>query len=326
MIHVLLRRRIQEAQWLLLPSAAAVWAFCWFRVWLVSRLDTSRFKEILDLLPSDWQRFMSVDFAWLITYPGRISLAYDELIVVGCVSIWAIARGSDCVSGELGRGTLEMLLAQPVNRLTVLGTQALVTIVGLAVLAGSAWLGTWCGIQATAVKQKVTPAWHLPVPLPGFGSDVPIPFAEPETQRIPMRDLVEAKLFVAPSVGLFALGLMMAGFTTCMSAWDRYRWRTIGLVVAVYLAQGVLKLAGMSTPDLAWMKWLSAFTPYEPEGFVRVADQTPEYVWRLAVYSPDGVWLDHGPLAYCLLMGSLGVGFYFVGTIIFCRRDLPAPL
>ena len=76
------------------------------------------------------RELLKLPFEQLATYSGRIALAYDLPIVILCVSVWAIARGSDCVSGELGRGTMEMLLAQPVSRLQVLLTQATVTTIG----------------------------------------------------------------------------------------------------------------------------------------------------------------------------------------------------
>ena len=41
---------------------------------------------------------------------------YVHPLVLFSAVIWAIMRGSDCVSGEIGRGTMEMLLAQPVRR------------------------------------------------------------------------------------------------------------------------------------------------------------------------------------------------------------------
>ena len=180
MIRVLFRRRIHEAKWLLLACSAAMILFCWVRVWIVSRLDTTRFKKILDLVPDDWQKFLTVDFAWMITYPGRISLAYEELIVVGCVSIWAIARGSDCVSGALGRGTMEMLLAQPISRFAVISSQALVTIVGTAVVAGSSWIGNWLGILTNSAKREVTASWHLPIPPSMLSPSAPhIPYIAP---------------------------------------------------------------------------------------------------------------------------------------------------
>jgi len=326
MIHVLIRRRIDEAKWLLAACSIAMLWFCWLRVWLVSRLDTGRFKEILDLLPSDWQRFTPVDFAWLITYEGRISLVYDELIVVGCVSLWAIARGSDCVSGELGRGTLEMLLAQPLSRRAVMISQAGVTVVGVAVLSFFAWFGTWCGIHTMSAKQVVTPAFHLPIPLPFVGSEIPIPFAEPQTMYIPMVDLVDAGLFVPASVNLFAFGLMLAGFSTLMSSWDRYRWRTIGIVVGVYAFQIVAKLFGMSADELVWLKFVSAFTAYEPESLVRIADELPQFTWSFTMRQSDGTWMGYGPMCFHTIMASIGIATYAIALRVFSRRDLPAPL
>ena len=64
---------------------------------------------------------MPVSFAQIATSAGRIAVAYDDPIVLLLVTVWAISRGSDAVSGELNRGTMEMVLAQPVTRLGVLG-------------------------------------------------------------------------------------------------------------------------------------------------------------------------------------------------------------
>ncbi|MCA9119996.1 MAG: ABC transporter permease subunit [Planctomycetaceae bacterium] len=326
MIRILIRRRINEAKWLLAACSIAMVWFCWLRVWLVSRLDTGRFKEILDLLPSDWQRYTPVDFAWLITYEGRISLAYDELVVVGCVSLWSIARGSDCVSGELGRGTLEMLLAQPLSRRAVMLSQAGVTVAGVAVLSFCAWFGTWCGIQTMSAKQMISPSIQLPFPLPFVGSEIPIPFGEPEVVYVPMVDLVDPMLFIPASVNLFTFGLMLAGFSTLMSSWDRYRWRTIGIVVGVYMLQIVLKLFGMSADELYWLKFLSAFTAYEPESLVQIAHQFPEYAWSLSVRDDEGVWQAYGPLSLYSVLASIGLACYGLALKIFSTRDLPAPL
>ena len=326
MIHVLIRRRVHEAKWLLLACSVAMIWFCWVRVWIVSRVDTTRFKQILDLLPDDWQKFLTVDFTWMITYAGRVSLAYEELVVVGCISIWAIARGSDCVSGELGRGTTEMLLAQPISRFAVITSQAVVTILGTAVVAGSSWVGNWLGILTTSARQEVTAAWQLPIPLPLIGSEIPIPFAEPKTVYTPMTELVDASLFLPATVNLFAFGLMIAGFSSLMSSWDRYRWRTIGIVIGVYFLQSMAKLAGMAIEEASWLCYLTAFTAYEPELAVRVADLTPEFAWSFAITAEDGSWQAYGPMTYHCLLGGLGVLFYALAVWIFRRRDLPAPL
>jgi ABC-2 type transport system permease protein len=303
-----------------------VFAFCWLRVWIVSQVDTSRFKAILDLLPGDWQRFTPVDFDWLITYQGRISLAYDELIVVMGVSIWAIARGSDCVSGEIGRGTMEMLLAQPVSRMRWLWTHAAVTLVGVAVIALAAWSGNWIGIQVTSVEEPVVPTWQLPFPLPLVGSEVASPFGSSETRSVAMAEKVDSTLLIPASVNLFALGVMLSGFTTAMSAWDRYRWRTIGIVSTLYVIQVAVKLAGLASSDWNGLLYLTVFTAYEPEFMARVADTQPEFVWAFFLPGEGQSPAAFGPLAYHALLVAVAAVCYAAASVIFWRRDIPAPL
>ena len=326
MTPALVRKSLQEARALLLGCGMAIFAFCWLRVWLVSQLDTSRFQAIIDLLPDDWRRFTPVDFDWLITYTGRISLVYDELIVVLCMSIWGIARGSDSVSGELGRGTMESLLAQPYSRWRVLATPSLTTIAGVGLLAASAWLGTAVGIYTNSVREEVQPQWELPFHVPGWGSSVPIPFAESELHRIPMRDRVDTRVFLPGAANLFALGFLLAAFSTLMSAWDRYRWRTIGIVVGTCVVQVIVKVVGLASDSWSWLLYLSVFTAYEPEHFVQIADRTPELAWSWFLYDERGQWLAYGPLWYDGLLIVLGFACFGAAFAIFQRRDIPAPL
>lgn len=317
---------VREARWLLAACAAAVYAFCWVRVWMVSRIDTERFHAILDLLPGDWKKFTVVDMDWLITYAGRISLAFDEPIVVFGMSIWAIARGSDCVSGELNRGTMEMLLAQPLSRLQVLVHQAAVTILGVLVIAAAAWLGTWTGIQTTSVKEEVRPSWSLPFDLPGMGRRLPRPWAEPETLWTPMSAKVSSTIFLPAAANLCALGLFLAGISSLVSACDRYRWRTIGIVVGAYVVETILKLVGMASEDWRWLTYLSIFTPYEPEAGVQLAMEAPDLAWSVVRYDASGQWLGLGPLGDDLILAAGGLLAYVAAAVIFQRRDLPAPL
>lgn len=321
MAWTLLRKSIHDAKWLLAGCGLAMFAFCWLRVWVVSIVDTSRFEAILNLIPGDWQRFTPVEFSWLITHVGRISLAYDELIVVMCVSIWAIARGSDCVSGELGRGTLEMLLAQPLGRLKFLSTHAAVTIAGTGLLASAAWAGTFAGIQATTVKEYKTATIRVPL----IEGGVPLPFAERRLVHVPMAERVDHRLFWPASLNLFALGCMLSGFSTAVSSWDRYRWRTLGIVVGVYIVELIIKIAGLAADDLSWLLYFSIFTAYEPEAFVQVADTTPQFAWSLFTQSEAGQ-REYGPLWYDSVLGSVAAGCYLIAAVVFVRRDLPAPL
>lgn len=326
MMRLLFRKSIRESRWLLLGCAAAVFAFCWLRVWIVSRLSTDRFRAILEMLPGDWRRFLTVDFEWLITYPGRISLAYQELIVVLCVSVWSIARGSDVVSGEINRGTMEMLLAQPLSRTRIIITQSLVALLGAATLALSAWGGTCAGVYTTQVKEQVPVKLQLPLYVPGVGSQITWPLGGEKTRLVPMHQKVDVRLFIPASLNLFSLGAMIAGFTTLMSSWDRYRWRTIGLASVALVVQMLLKIAGMAVEGWQRLTYLSVLSAYEPEAHVRLADTSPDVLWTLWLVDAHGNWTGPAPLAHDLLLLGISAGSFVAACIVFSRRDLPAPL
>ena len=113
MIQALLIKLWRDSRWLLLGCLSVEFAFAMLRVWFVSRLDGSRFQQILELLPGNIQKWTPVEFDWIVSYAGRISFTFQEPIVHFCLFVWCVARGSDAISGEIDRGTMEMLLSQP---------------------------------------------------------------------------------------------------------------------------------------------------------------------------------------------------------------------
>src|SRR5205085_11716340 len=112
---VLFKKCITETRLLFAGLGLLLFVFCWLRVFIVSRLQTSQFAAIVEQLWDQLKDFWPVPLDQLLTYTGRIAVGYNEPVVVFGASIFAIARGSDVVSGELSRGTMEMLLAQPVG-------------------------------------------------------------------------------------------------------------------------------------------------------------------------------------------------------------------
>src|SRR5262245_8499228 len=230
--------------------ATLIFSFCWVRVFIVSRLQMGQFTTIVEQVWDQFKDFVPVPLEQLVSYTGRIGLAYNEPIVVFGVSIFAIARGSDAISGELNRGTLELLLAQPVSRLQVLVSQAAVTIGCLALLSAATWCGTWGGIQVATVNERVPPP---KVKLP-FLPAIPLPARSDEKIEVPMRDKVDPVVFWPSALNLFCLGLAVAGVSTLISACDRYRWRTIGIVAGLYIISMVLKILGMAFERFAWLK------------------------------------------------------------------------
>jgi len=263
-------------QRVLVLSLVALWtAFPWIYIWLSSQIPMPVFQDVLlRAIPQDWQRLSGVPFTEVATHAGRVALAFVDPVIVLAATVWGITRGSDAVSGQLERGTLEMVLAQPVRRLAVFVTQALATTAAAALL---------CGVLFAAVYTAVS-----------LG---------------PWAGKVDPLRFVPAACNVFGLMVCMAGIAACVSAADSYRWRTIGILCGFYVFSILAKLVGRLSTSLGWVGYLSILNAYEPQRLVG----DPSTSWPLlATY--DGVLL------------GLGVAAYAIGAVIFCRRDLPAPL
>jgi ABC-2 type transport system permease protein len=188
-----------------------------------------------------------------------------------------------------------------------------------------AWLGTYTGIHTVSAKEEVSSSVSLPVTLPVFGKELPIPWGAKKTVETPMHLKVDAKQLFPATLNLFSLGVTLAGIATFVSACDRYRWRTIGIVTSLYVVQILLKLIGMASDSWYWLKWLSFLTAYEPEEFVNWSMRDPQMAWSFTRLGADGTVVGLGPLGYDLLLIGIGLVSYLLAAIVFQRRDLPAP-
>jgi ABC-2 type transport system permease protein len=116
------------------------------------------------------------------------------------------------------------------------------------------------------------------------------------------------------------------------SACDRFRWRTIGITLALFVLQAIAKVVGVLKKETVfewfrfeWLKYVSALTAYEPSRLVEIAVQQPQYTWSLTMRAPSGE-MSMGPLGYDLILVVLGLACYGAAAVIFAKRDLPAPL
>src|SRR4051812_46930019 len=74
-----------------------------------------------------------------------MSVGYVHPLVQAILCVWAIGRAAGAISGEIDRGTMELLLAQPVARWRVVLAHFCVDLVTFPVLCLSLWGGTWLG-------------------------------------------------------------------------------------------------------------------------------------------------------------------------------------
>ncbi|MBI2824519.1 MAG: ABC transporter permease subunit [Planctomycetia bacterium] len=268
------RKAIGDARVLLVCMTALLFGFNWLFVYLSSLIELGPLGVFLQTLPPAFEKLSGVPFGSVATPVGRISMAYVDPVVIFATTIWAVGRGSDAVSGEIGRGTMEMLLAQPVRRISVLFTQAVTTLSGAAVMAAAALAGTCAGLATVRLHESL--GWMT---------------------------------FLPGAINLFAVMVFLAGVSTVVSSWDNYRWRTIGIMGGFYVIELVVKVVGRLVDRFHWLLNLSFLTAFEPQALIAEAPGS----WALS-------WQYNGVLI------GLGLAGYAAAALVFCRRDLPAPL
>ena len=284
--------------------------------------DALQFQLILDNFQF-MERMLPVSFAELITYSGRISQFYNEPVVLICVLLWCISRGSDTVSGQLNRGTMEMILAQPVSRMQVFWSHALVTLAGTILLPLVAWCGSSAGIANATITER---APHSTVTIPLVDLELRNPFIPKQTITVPLSERVRPVEFLPAASILACLGICFAGITMLLSSLDRFRRRTVGIATGVVLLQMILRIAGLAHESLSWLLNFTVFAAYNPSRFVIYINRDPDVLTSLLLRDHEGVSQGLGPLPSHLLLILIGVGCMLAAAFIFRRRDLPAPL
>ena len=193
----------------------------------------------------------------------------------------------------------------------------------LALLSLAVWAGITAGIYTFRVKEESAPP-SIRIPVVDF--KIELPFGKREKVIVPLHERVDAGMFFPAAVNLFCFGVCLAGTATFFSSFDRYRWRTIGITVTLLILQMIAKLAGTALEELRFLKLATIFTTYEPQKIVDRAVHTPDTVWSLLLYTADGRFEQLGPLGFDLVMLGIGLAGYVAATVIFVRRDVPAPL
>jgi ABC-2 type transport system permease protein len=290
MYRLLLKKYIGET-WLLWSACAAVMLFFpWVRLWTISQFELSGFAPLIEQFQA-FEKFSPVPLSQFLTYEGVIGL-----------------------------------LAQPISRLQVMTAHGLVSLGGLLCLGLLCWLGIYAGIQTNTTPVAQTPA---EIRIPGTSIALSNPFIEKTLTMTPLSELVTADLYLASTVNFLGLGYFVFCLSVFMSSWDLYRWRSIGLVISVYVAQLLLFILSKSHPSTRFLMPLSFFGAYQPDWMVQAIDRQGMPAWTIyrTTANAEGFLgqVEIGPLGYSLILVVLGSVLYMAAYQIFRRRDLPAP-
>jgi len=229
MNRVLIGRSLRDS-WLLLAGCCALLStlMC-LRVWFVSRIKIEHFLSMLADGLSLFKNLLPVSIDDWISPLGRTVFTYEEPAVVLLLALWTVTRGSECIAGRLESGTMEMLMAQPVRRLTLITSHSLVSILGVGVLGLASLIGLTCGL---AVSKFDAP--------PAIDSILPA------------------------TINYLGYGAFLLGAATFISALARTRSQAVVLMIAFYIVEVAINLVARLAPEFGWLERFTILSAYEP--------------------------------------------------------------
>jgi ABC-2 type transport system permease protein len=169
-----------------------------------------------------------------------LSIGYMHPLVQTILCIWAIGRAAGAIAGELDRGTMELLLAQPLPRYRILVAHLGVDLATIPVLCLSLWAGNWLGAWLTGVLE--------------LG-------ATPAAKRL----LVDPRMFAPALPSVAALLFAVSGYTMWVSSRGRFRGRVLGIAVLATLVQFLINAVGQLWDAIAFLRPYTVFYYYQPQ-------------------------------------------------------------
>jgi ABC-2 type transport system permease protein len=215
------------------------------------------------------EALMGGDTAVLTRAQDTLSIGYIHPLTQAILCIWAVGRVVGAVAGEIDRGTMELLLGQPVRRSALIVAHLSVDAITIPVLCLGMWGGTWLG------------AWLL-----GFIGN----------EQVYLR--VEPIAFAPALLNVAALIFAVSGATIFLSSCGRFRYRVLGLAVFVFLVQFLINVVGQIWDAAAWLRPFTVFYYYRPQPMILRAD----WYEHLVIWGRLGTLLAVGTIGYILAL------------------------
>jgi ABC-2 type transport system permease protein len=244
-------------------------------------------KEIFDGPGKIIRPFIGGEQISIFKASDMVSVGLVHPVTQILVCIWVIGRGAGAIAGEIDRGTMELLLAQPLARARILFAHLMVDLLTLPLVCLSLWFGHWLGVRlvGTSANFNIDPSVYGP----GLWNTA-------------------------------ALGFAISGFTMWLSARGRSFKRIMGIAVMVTLIQFIINLVGQLWDALAHLRPFTVFYYYQPQQIVLRHQWTIDLGEAWNNHQP---LFTMNVLVVPIVAGAVG---YAAAFWVFCRRDVPAPL
>lgn len=108
-------------------------------------------QAMLDAMPPELRAIFVTEGLDLSSPSGYLNMELFSFVLPLIVAGYGVAVGSAATAGEEERGTLDLLLANPIPRWRVVTEKAIVLVLGMVVLVSSIWIG----LAATALVMDI---------------------------------------------------------------------------------------------------------------------------------------------------------------------------
>jgi len=293
MTMILVRKLLRDVRVALIIVALLLAAFQCLWVKIVERLSGHLLPMLewlalgRSLAPADVEKF-------IFEGPGRIlqtlmgggeislfrptdmlSIGYVHPLVQTILCIWAIGRAAGAIAGEIDRGTMELLLAQPLARNRVVLAHFVVDLLTIPILCLSLWGGNWLG------------AWLVGILELGAGAD---------SSKL----AVDPRIFAPAMASVAALLFAVSGYTMWLSARGRFRGRVLSLAVLVTLLQFLVNAVGQLWDTIEFLRPWTVFYYYQPQHAILSRGSPGEDLANVAVLlAVGGVGYALALVAFC---------------------------
>jgi len=238
------RKAVSDSWRQLVLSSALLILFTWVFIWLMSQIPIEGFAMFLQMIPGPLKSLIPVKIPELATRTGQLTILYVHVITLLVCVGWAVGRGSDSISGEIARGTMDLLLSLPVRRVWVMVIPAVVAAGGAVVLAASVLCGTAIGLATVQFSDQAS-TWQF---LPG-------------------------------AINLFTMTFCLTGITTLVSSWNRDRWRTIAISAGFFVFSFILEMIGRVWRHGAWLTYCTFLSAFQPQRLILEGGAGCRAVW-----------------------------------------------
>lgn len=196
-----------------------------------------------------------------------LTTGFVHPLVQTILCIWAIGRAAGAIAGEIDRGTMELLLAQPITRTQIVRAHLFVDLITIPVLCLSMWAGIWLGASLFGLTGN----------------------AKPALQAYPER-------FGPALFNVALLVFAVSGYTMWFSSAGRFRGRVLGLVIVLTLVMFLVNVIGQLWGTAEPLRPLTVFYYYQPQPIILRTDWYAD----AAVWGRMAALLAVGTVGYLL--------------------------